>query len=140
MTSSFFFLTRSVLFLRSFPWARAAFFPNKAVFDGTVAEAVLMVDAAPRITEFRQTPTFLGVEKASPHPIRANTSVTHSKINDRMAGVLSSSYVIAPLRLRFWFRSLAVQQTFARSLRSSLTERLAVRHSNMWVDEKTIIF
>ena len=91
-----------------------------------------MVDAAPRITEFRQTPTFLGVEKASPHPIRANTSVTHSKINDRMAGVLSSSYVIAPLRLRFWFRSLAVQQTFARSLRSSLTERLAVRHSNMW--------
>lgn len=33
MTSSFCFLTRSVLFLRSFPSARAAFLPNKIV-DG----------------------------------------------------------------------------------------------------------
>ena len=33
MTSSFCFLTRSVLFLRSFPAARAAFLPNRDVVD-----------------------------------------------------------------------------------------------------------
>ena len=90
-----------------------------------------MVDEAPGIIEFRQTPIFLGVEKASPHPIRASTSVTHSKINDRMAGVLSSSgaTAIVPLRLRFLVLFF-VQLSPARAVRHSLNERLAVRHSN----------
>jgi len=49
MTSSLTFLTRSLRFLRSFPWARAAFFPKRAVdeveLSVVVVEAVEAVEA-----------------------------------------------------------------------------------------------